>query len=41
MSAGVMLAYWSTFMHMRSTILLFIVLAIAALAALNWEILAA
>ena len=41
MSAGVMLAYRSTFMHMRSTILLFIVLAIAALAALNWEILAA
>ena len=40
MSAGVMLAYRSTFMHMRSTILLFIVLAIAALAALNWEILA-
>lgn len=28
-------------MHMRSTILLFIVLAIAALAALNWEMLTA
>ena len=41
MSAGVMLGYWSTFMHMRSTILLLIVLAIAALAALNWELLTA